>query len=156
MVLFLLCGLAFLGWTWFKLNVSILFPNSEVIQYVANAQTTAVNLLEYQVTYWKLQSEDCRPVGLGVWFSLRVREVPGSNPGQAQVLYNYCFCEKIYACNWQNSCVLPCYTVTISNNNTSDYRRYVNPCCDHNFWEMAPSDGTCQQPFGEPECAAIS
>ncbi len=23
-------------------------------------------------------------VGLGVWFSLRVREVPGSNPGQAQ------------------------------------------------------------------------
>ena len=25
-------------------------------------------------------------VGLGVWFSLRVREVPGSNPGRAQVL----------------------------------------------------------------------
>ena len=24
-------------------------------------------------------------VGLGVWFSLRVREVPGSNPGRAQV-----------------------------------------------------------------------
>ena len=25
----------------------------------------------------------CRPVGLVVWFSLRVREVPGSTPGQA-------------------------------------------------------------------------
>ena len=25
----------------------------------------------------------CRLVGLGVWFSLRVREVPGSNPGRA-------------------------------------------------------------------------
>ena len=28
----------------------------------------------------------CRLVGLGVWFSLRVREVPGSNPGRAQTL----------------------------------------------------------------------
>ena len=27
-----------------------------------------------------------RPVGLVVWFSLRVREVPGSTPGQAHVL----------------------------------------------------------------------
>ena len=30
----------------------------------------------------------CRLVGLGVWFSLRVREVPGSNPGRAQFLFN--------------------------------------------------------------------
>ena len=28
-------------------------------------------------------------VGLGVWFSLRVREVPGSNPGRALVLIAY-------------------------------------------------------------------
>ena len=28
-----------------------------------------------------------RLVGLGVWFSLRVREVPGSNPGRAQVFF---------------------------------------------------------------------
>ena len=35
----------------------------------------------------------CWPVGLGVWFSLWVREVPGSNPGLAQLfcleLFNY-------------------------------------------------------------------
>ena len=29
----------------------------------------------------------CRLVGLGVWFSLRVREVPGSNPGRALLMY---------------------------------------------------------------------
>ena len=28
-----------------------------------------------------------RLVGLGVWFSLRVREVPGSNPGQAHFFF---------------------------------------------------------------------
>ena len=28
-----------------------------------------------------------RLVGLGVWFSLRVREVPGSNPGRAQCFF---------------------------------------------------------------------
>ena len=30
-----------------------------------------------------LRGKHGRPVGLGVWFSLRVREVPGSNPGWA-------------------------------------------------------------------------
>ena len=34
---------------------------------------------------WNFGAEDSgfRLVGLGVWFSLRVREVPGSNPGRA-------------------------------------------------------------------------
>ena len=32
-------------------------------------------------------------VGLGVWFSLRVREVPGSNPGRALIdVIQLCFC----------------------------------------------------------------
>ena len=37
-------------------------------------------------------------VGLGVWFSLRVREVPGSNPGRALIdVMQLCFC-----CEWLN------------------------------------------------------
>ena len=31
--------------------------------------------------------DQVRLVGLGVWFSLRVREVPGSNPGRAQCFF---------------------------------------------------------------------
>ena len=33
---------------------------------------------------WATRSNHQRLVGLGVWFSLRVREVPGSNPGRAR------------------------------------------------------------------------
>ena len=43
-------------------------------------------------------------VGLGVWFSLRVREVPGSNPGRARVLLEY---SNIWMCMtypWYGSC----------------------------------------------------
>ena len=36
-------------------------------------------------------------VGLGVWFSLWVREVPGSNPGRARDVLNYKSC-----CNWNS------------------------------------------------------
>ena len=32
---------------------------------------------------WSKRNENSRLVGLGVWFPLRVREVPGSNPGRA-------------------------------------------------------------------------
>ena len=42
-----------------------------------------------QLTRW---CRYLRPVGLGVWFSLRVREVPGSNPGPAQL---FCFSDTI-------------------------------------------------------------
>ena len=31
-------------------------------------------------------------VGLGVWFSLWVREVPGSNPGQARIFFSISLC----------------------------------------------------------------
>ena len=44
-------------------------------------------------TFWPGQHSQCVAwlgawlVGLGVWFSLRVREVPGSNPGRAHQLF---------------------------------------------------------------------
>ena len=41
----------------------------------------------FLITIYNLSVSSCAPacwlVGLGVWFSLRVREVPGSNPGRA-------------------------------------------------------------------------
>ena len=36
-----------------------------------------------------------RLVGLGVWFSLWVREVPGSNPGRARSIANYSPCKSV-------------------------------------------------------------
>ena len=43
--------------------------------------------------------------GLGVWFSLRVREVPGSNPGQAHIPFKTRWCEekmKAWRCRGSN------------------------------------------------------
>ena len=49
--------------------------------------------------------------GLGVWFSLWVREVPGSNPGQAQLFFFINFLPLLY---WANVFIIKVIITTLS------------------------------------------
>ena len=79
-------------------------------------------------------------VGLGVWFSLRVREVPGSNPGRA--LYNV---SQLFVCCW-------CLTFLVFAI-VSTLRKSVK--CPHTLTCINPLN-TCLAPFEIPVWAFLS
>ena len=54
----------------------------------ATSLTSSTNLLVHENSFARVKIRlKSRLVGLGVWFSLWVREVPGSNPGRAHFVY---------------------------------------------------------------------
>ena len=67
-----------------------------MIQHVRNRYHSTSCTERGRLTLWKLIGCHIWPVGLVAWFSLRVREVPGSTPGQALA---YCLSKYFTSCN---------------------------------------------------------
>ena len=69
-------------------------------------------------------------VGLGVWFSLWVREVPGSNPGRARYFYDVFMKKRGGEAGIYHACFnckqLVCFTCSTSDSLWSKYMWYKN------------------------------